>query len=116
MDRPVRLTRGVHIVMRALIDSDEPLHGYALCQRTGKGPATIYLALEILEHKLDWLYAEWVPHPDGDGPDRRVYWVTGDDVALYIDAAHEQALRMNHRREHGLLRRWRQRNSKRKGQ
>lgn len=113
MDRPIRLSKGMHAVMRALMEAEEPLHGYALCQRTGKGAGTIYPALEILEYELDWVDAEWVAHPDGKGPDRRVYTVAAHDVALYIAASHEQALRMNHRRERGLVRRWKRWNARR---
>lgn len=105
---PLRVTKPMHAIMRALAELDNPPTGYALCQHTKMGPGSIYPALERLENELGWIEGIWVPaagYPEGR---RRVYTTTSTGPEKYTEATRLQAERRERRRSRRLLRRWRQ--------
>jgi DNA-binding PadR family transcriptional regulator len=103
---PMRLSKTLRAVMQVLADAEQPLTGYELHERTGKGPGTIYPALDLLEFELDWVEGQWVPDERRPGENKRVYTTTEADVEEYYKQLLVNAEWKAARRERSLIRRW----------
>ncbi|GGU38204.1 PadR family transcriptional regulator [Streptomyces violascens] len=73
----MRLTKVMTEIM-AVVDgatTEQPVWGLTVLEKTGRGPSSIYPALERLE-EIGWIEGRWETSESANRPRRRYYWPT----------------------------------------
>lgn len=88
----IRITLVIVDVLDAIMSAplDDPAWGLRICEATGRGPGTVYPALDRLM-KAGWIEDRWEEPAPADRPRRRFYTVTSVGRAGYATALEQRA-------------------------
>lgn len=90
----IRMTMVIMDILDVLMNTplEDPAWGLRLCEQTGRGPGTIYPALDRLM-KAGWIEDHWEDPPPADRPRRRFYTITSTGQAELTAAREVRASR-----------------------